>query len=220
MRRLLRERYRSSARRPLGSARTWVSEPPKGTLILRSAFTAQPFASRIGPRLRWRSLSQAMSIDGPEIARSTPTTPSGIHMPRPKNVADTLAEERSRWRRRRGRWRRRCRCRTSSRGLRRRRGAGAAGAAALAPGPRRARLGGDAALSRWSSSPSCLLVGATRLLDLLLDAARHRLYGDQNACRMLMGCSMSSRSSRPSRCPSGRRRRRCGRPSGRRRRRP
>jgi hypothetical protein len=37
-------------------------------LTLVSVFTAQPLASRIGPRLRCRSFSQAMNIDGPEIA--------------------------------------------------------------------------------------------------------------------------------------------------------
>ena len=55
-----------------------VSEAPKGTLILAFAFTAHPLASRMGPRLRLRSLSQARSMDGPEIINRMASTPSGI----------------------------------------------------------------------------------------------------------------------------------------------
>ena len=39
---------------------------------------------------RWRSLSHAMSIEGPEIASSSARTPSGIHIPRPSTVATML----------------------------------------------------------------------------------------------------------------------------------
>src|SRR6266545_7498882 len=62
---------------PGGSLATPVSEAPKGMLILARAFTAQPFASRIGPRLRWRSLSHAMTIEGSEIASIAPMTMKG-----------------------------------------------------------------------------------------------------------------------------------------------
>ena len=55
---------------------------PKGTLIRAIAFTAHPFASRMGPRLRLRSLSHAMSIEGPEIASKSARIPSGMKMPR------------------------------------------------------------------------------------------------------------------------------------------
>ena len=37
---------------PGGSSATEVSEPPNFTFIFTRPFTAQPFASRIGPRLR------------------------------------------------------------------------------------------------------------------------------------------------------------------------
>ena len=43
---------------------TPVNELPNGTLILARAFTAQPLASRIGPRLRLRNFMNAISIDG------------------------------------------------------------------------------------------------------------------------------------------------------------
>src|SRR5262245_41454243 len=61
-----------------GNVATAVSAAPNGRLILARAFTAQPLASRIGPRLRLRSLSQAMIIDGNEIRRMIPTKTSGI----------------------------------------------------------------------------------------------------------------------------------------------
>ena len=54
-----------------------MSEPPNGTFILALALTAQPLASRIGPRLRRRSLSQASNIEGSEIASKMPTMASG-----------------------------------------------------------------------------------------------------------------------------------------------
>src|ERR1035441_3929941 len=62
---------------PGGSVATPVSEPPNGTFIFAFAFTAQPFASRIGPRLRRRNLSQASNIEGNEIASRIPTMASG-----------------------------------------------------------------------------------------------------------------------------------------------
>ena len=62
-----------------------VSEAPNGTLMRALALTAQPLASSSGPMLRVRSLSQAISIDGPEINSNRPTSPSGIHRPSPKN---------------------------------------------------------------------------------------------------------------------------------------
>src|SRR5258705_13246997 len=57
---------------PGGSWAVSVSAPPKGTFILTRPLMAQPLASRIGPRLRWRSLSQAMSIDGVEMRSRMP----------------------------------------------------------------------------------------------------------------------------------------------------
>ena len=42
---------------PGGRAATAVRDLPKGTFILALAFTAQPLASSIGPRLRRRNLS-------------------------------------------------------------------------------------------------------------------------------------------------------------------
>src|SRR5512137_2651085 len=62
---------------PGGSAATPVSEPPKGTLIFALAFTAQPLASRMGPRFRLRSLSQARNIEGTEMASRMPMIASG-----------------------------------------------------------------------------------------------------------------------------------------------
>src|SRR5688500_13365471 len=38
---------------------------------------AQPLASSIGPMVRWRSFNQAITIDGKEIARITPSTTRG-----------------------------------------------------------------------------------------------------------------------------------------------
>src|SRR6185369_10369745 len=57
---------------PGGSSATWVSDPPNGTFILTRPFTAQPLASRIGPRFRCRNFSQAINMDGPETRRSKP----------------------------------------------------------------------------------------------------------------------------------------------------
>ena len=55
-------------------------------LMLALVFTAQPLASRIGPRLRWRSLRKAISMDGPEMANMMPTMASGIsHTGRDRN---------------------------------------------------------------------------------------------------------------------------------------
>jgi len=46
-------------------------------LIITRPLMAQPLASRIGPRLRWRSLSQAMSIEGVEITSMMAASTSG-----------------------------------------------------------------------------------------------------------------------------------------------
>ena len=54
-----------------------VSFVPKGILIFTRLLMAQPLASRIGPSVRWRSLSQAMMTAGSEIARTTPSNTSG-----------------------------------------------------------------------------------------------------------------------------------------------
>src|ERR1017187_4280676 len=62
---------------PGGSVATPVNAPPNGTFIRALAFTAQPLASRIGPRLRLRSLSQASNIEGREIASRMPTIARG-----------------------------------------------------------------------------------------------------------------------------------------------
>src|SRR5271156_2193896 len=72
--------YLSSAPKvaPGGNAATPVSAPPNGTFILALALTAQLLASRIGPRLRLRSLSQAMAMDGVEITSIMPRMINGI----------------------------------------------------------------------------------------------------------------------------------------------
>src|SRR5688500_18707364 len=57
---------------PGGSLAMPVRDAPNGTFNLAFAFTAQPLASRMGPRLRLRSFSQAISIEGPEITNSNP----------------------------------------------------------------------------------------------------------------------------------------------------
>src|SRR5678815_549394 len=68
---------------------SFVSDAPNGTLSFACAFTAQPLASRMGPRLRFRSLSHAMAIDGPEIANISARMPTGIQRPRPKSAPKT-----------------------------------------------------------------------------------------------------------------------------------
>ena len=47
---------------------------------------AQPLASRMGPRLRSRSFSQAISMLGPEMARMMPSKATGIHGPSSTNL--------------------------------------------------------------------------------------------------------------------------------------
>src|SRR5659263_737893 len=47
-------------------------------LILARALTAQPLASRIGPRLRFRSFSHARNTDSREIARMMQIITTGI----------------------------------------------------------------------------------------------------------------------------------------------
>src|SRR5215471_9255369 len=63
---------------PGGSFAICVSDLPNGTLIRALAFTAQPFASRIGPRFRLRSFMYARINDGPEMTRRIPRITSGI----------------------------------------------------------------------------------------------------------------------------------------------
>src|SRR5450631_417532 len=62
---------------PGGNAATPVNAPPNGTFIFALAFTAQPLASRIGPRLRLRNFNHAIAMDGAEITSMTPMTNSG-----------------------------------------------------------------------------------------------------------------------------------------------
>src|SRR5579859_250866 len=62
---------------PGGKAATPVNAPPNGTFIFALAFTAQPLASRIGPRLRLRNFNQAMAMDGAEMTSMIPTMTSG-----------------------------------------------------------------------------------------------------------------------------------------------
>src|SRR5690554_7902079 len=45
--------------------------------ILAWAFTAQPFASKMGPKLRRRNLNQANNIEGPETTIKSPKTTNG-----------------------------------------------------------------------------------------------------------------------------------------------
>src|SRR5579862_1992331 len=62
---------------PGGKAATPVNAPPNGTFIFALAFTAQPLASRIGPRLRLRNFNQAMAMDGAEITSKIPAMTNG-----------------------------------------------------------------------------------------------------------------------------------------------
>ena len=62
-----------SRREPRGSLATLLKVAPNGTLILARALTAQPLASRIGPRLRLRSLMYARTTDGIEMSSMIPT---------------------------------------------------------------------------------------------------------------------------------------------------
>src|SRR3990172_7204714 len=52
-----------------GSRAAAVSEDPKGMLIFARAFTAQPLASRMGPRFLFLSLSHARRTEGHETTR-------------------------------------------------------------------------------------------------------------------------------------------------------
>src|SRR6476659_7408356 len=63
---------------PAGNLGIPVRLLPNGTFILARAFTAQPLASRMGPRFRFRSLSQAMIIDGIEIISMREMITNGI----------------------------------------------------------------------------------------------------------------------------------------------
>ncbi|MNT14125.1 hypothetical protein D3C72_1491180 [compost metagenome] len=63
------------------------SDPPSRVLMRMRPLMAQPLASRMGPRLRWRSLSHAISMLGPDMANTMPMIPSGIQTPRSTNLA-------------------------------------------------------------------------------------------------------------------------------------
>ena len=69
-----------------GKLAIWVNVFPKAILMVARALTAHPFASSNGARFLFRSLSHAMIIDGPEIARIIPNKANGIfHHDKPKN---------------------------------------------------------------------------------------------------------------------------------------
>ena len=55
-----------------------VRDLPKGILTLARAFTGEPLASRLGPRFRWRSFSQAIITAGPEMTPMMPRIAKGI----------------------------------------------------------------------------------------------------------------------------------------------
>ena len=57
---------------------SWVSALPSGKLTRIRPLMAQPVASSSGPRVRWRSLIQAISIDGPEMISTTPPTATSL----------------------------------------------------------------------------------------------------------------------------------------------
>src|SRR5580704_1463995 len=60
-----------------GRCATAVRRAPKGILMLALALIAQPFASRIGPRLRLRSLIYARMTDGNETRSIAPANTRG-----------------------------------------------------------------------------------------------------------------------------------------------
>ena len=126
----------SERRRALGQLRELGHRGAERDVDAARPLIAQPLASRIGPRLRRRSLSHASSIDGPEI-RSRIAEDADRH-PRSRGRTTSRAPRRPacRCRRSRRRSRRRCRDRSSSRVWRsatraRRRRAGGFGAAGL-----------------------------------------------------------------------------------------
>src|SRR2546429_873420 len=57
---------------PGGNRLRSVKAAPSGTLMRTRPLTAHPFASSNGPSVRCRSLSQASSIEGPEMASTAP----------------------------------------------------------------------------------------------------------------------------------------------------
>jgi hypothetical protein len=71
---------------PGGTRAVCDSMPPRRTFTFMRPLMAHPLASRIGPRLRWRSFSQAISMLGPEIAITMPMSATGIHCPRSTNL--------------------------------------------------------------------------------------------------------------------------------------
>src|SRR5262245_9615219 len=159
---------------PSGSRGSAVSEPPSGMLTRVSVFTAQPLASRIGPRLRWRSLSHAISIDGQLIASTIATTPTGIHGPisvnAPRNVASAAVRPLT-----------------------------ATPSAATMPtsnfgfsfgGPPVAAAAPAAVAPACSRSLAACSAAAARLATVSSIQRSSFLYGDQNAWPMLIGLSM------------------------------
>src|SRR5579862_4826839 len=73
-----------------------VSFAPNGTLIFARALMAQPLASSIGPRLRWRSFMNVRITAGPENTKRIPIATSGsFHagnpLKKPRNVANAAA---------------------------------------------------------------------------------------------------------------------------------
>lgn len=60
-----------------GRTKRVVSLVPEGMLIFTRPLTAQPLASSSRPSVRWRSLSQAMNIEGPEMAAMRPRGHNG-----------------------------------------------------------------------------------------------------------------------------------------------
>lgn len=45
---------------------------PNGVFGLARAFAARPQASKMSSRFRWRNLSHAMIVDGPEMTNTRP----------------------------------------------------------------------------------------------------------------------------------------------------
>ena len=64
-------------REPRGRRATFVKCEPNEMFITDFPFTAQPFPSSIGARFLIPSLNHAMNIDGSDIAKTMPTSPSG-----------------------------------------------------------------------------------------------------------------------------------------------
>jgi len=133
-----------------------------------------------GPTFRWRSLSQAMSIDGPEMASSRPTAPTGIHSRGQKGGQDA-GQEGPPCQRPPLLWRPPCPRRSSwALACRQHFGLVFVGVDGL--------RGAACVFCRASSSGRRGAFG-----HLFLDHATNRLYGAQKACRMPIGFSMMPR---------------------------